>query len=151
MTTMAADPAFVDTNILIYASQRGSAFHARAVARLERARRDGESLWISRQILREYLAATTRPQPGQVPLPMAQALADAESFERDFNVAEDGPDVFDRLLGLLARVPVAGKQVHDANLVATMLAYGITRLLTFNEADFRRFGALISLEPVLAA
>ena len=47
--------------------------------------------------------------------------------------------------GLLARVPVAGKQVHDANLAATMRAHGITRLLTFNDADFRRFGSAIEL------
>ena len=38
-----------------------------------------------------------------------------------------------------------GTQVHDANIVATMLAHGETRLLTFNEADFRRFGSLIEV------
>jgi predicted nucleic acid-binding protein len=35
--------------------------------------------------------------------------------------------------------------VHDANIVATMLAYGETRLLTFNEADFRRFSSMIEI------
>jgi predicted nucleic acid-binding protein len=35
--------------------------------------------------------------------------------------------------------------VHDANLVATMLEHRIRRLLTFNEADFRRFGGLIEV------
>ena len=38
-----------------------------------------------------------------------------------------------------------GKQVHDANIVATMIAHGETRLLTFNESDFRRFGSLIEV------
>ena len=33
----------------------------------------------------------------------------------------------------------SGKQVHDANIVATMLAHGVGRLLTFNVADFQRF------------
>jgi len=147
---MAADPAaFVDTNVLVYASQRSSRFHAHAVARLERARHDGEDLWISRQVLREYLATTTRPQPDQAPpLTAMQAIADVEGFERDFNLAEDGPEVFTTLLGLLRRFPTAGKQVHDANLVATMLVHGVGRLLTFNVADFRRFGAVIALEPV---
>ena len=142
MATMAADPAFVDTNVLVYASQKQSNFYTRAVARLEQARRDGEALWISRQVLREYLATTTRPQPGQPLLPMAQAIADIEGFERDFNVAEDGPEVFDALLGLLRRFSTAGKQVHDANIVATMLAHGVTRLLTFNVGDFRRFAVI---------
>jgi predicted nucleic acid-binding protein len=35
--------------------------------------------------------------------------------------------------------------VHDANIVATMLAHGESRLLTFNGGDFRRFGVLIQV------
>ncbi len=38
-----------------------------------------------------------------------------------------------------------GKQVHDANIVATMLAHGETRLLTFNGGDFHRFDSLIEV------
>lgn len=142
---MAADPTFVDTNVLVYASQKRSAFHARAVACLHEARGERRALWISRQVLREYLATVTRPQHNQAPLSLAEALADIARFERDFNIAEDGPEVFAELLRLLARVPVAGKQVHDANLAATMLAHGMTCLLTFNDADFRRFASEIEL------
>ena len=39
----------------------------------------------------------------------------------------------------------SGKQVHDANIVATMLAHGEARLLTFNAADFRRFDSVIEV------
>jgi len=49
------------------------------------------------------------------------------------------------LIQLLAQVPSGGRQVHDVNIVATMLAQGITRLLTFNEADFRRFASVIDI------
>lgn len=142
---MAGEPAFLDTNILVYASQKQSPYHLRAVTWLQQARRDSLELWISRQMLREYLSAITRPQPDQASLPVAQAVADVESFERDFNVAEDGPEVFNQLLGLVARFPTGGKQVHDANLVATMIVHGITRLLTFNTGDFRRFGLMIEI------
>ena len=61
---------------------------------------------------------------------------------------QDRPDVFDHLLRLLAAHPGMGKQVHDVNLVATMLAYGTSRLLTFNTADFRRFDKLIEVVTV---
>ena len=54
-------------------------------------------------------------------------------------VLEDGPSVARELDALCRSVPLGGRQVHDANIVATMLAHGETRLLTFNEADFRRF------------
>ena len=46
-------------------------------------------------------------------------------------------------MALTRRFDFGGKQVHDANIVATMLAHGETRLLTFNQADFRRFAGLI--------
>ena len=47
---------------------------------------------------------------------------------------------------------MGGKQVHDANIVATMLAYGERRLLTFNIRDFRRFAAHIEVvDPAAAA
>jgi len=61
-------------------------------------------------------------------------------------LAEDGPAVRARLLDLLSAYLVGGKQVHDTNIVATMLANGITRLLTFNVADFRRYAGLIAVE-----
>ena len=58
---------------------------------------------------------------------------------------EDGPQVWDELMALSRRFAFGGKQVHDANIVATMLEHGEMRLLTFNEADFRRFGSLIEV------
>jgi len=42
----------------------------------------------------------------------------------------------------------SGRQVHDANVVATMLEHGIRRLLTFNAADFRRFARIIDIESI---
>ncbi len=139
---------FVDTNVLVYADQGISAFHYPAKGALERLERDGAELWISRQVLREYLAAVTRPSPLHPPMLAADAAVAVERFTEAFWMAEDGPDVTAHLLDLLRRVPMGGKQIHDANLVATMLAHGITRLLTFNAADFRRFGPAITLEPV---
>jgi len=68
-------------------------------------------------------------------------------FQQVFHVAEDRPAVLDRLLALLGAHFGAGRQVHDTNIVATMLEHGIHRLLTFNVADFGRFAGLIELEP----
>ena len=39
-----------------------------------------------------------------------------------------------------------GKQVHDANIVATMLAFDVPRLITYNGADFQRFAGLITVD-----
>ena len=142
---MPGTPVFVDTNVLLYAGRPNAAEYARSQAALSRLQRDNAPLWLSRQVFREYLAAATRPQASGPALPMAAAIADVHGFHAAFNVAEDGPKVLDRLLHLLAAHPGGGKQVHDANLVATMLEYRITRLLTFNDTDFRRFGVLIEV------
>ena len=47
-------------------------------------------------------------------------------------VAEDQEIITEQLFLLLNRSPAAAKQVHDANIVATMLAYGIPQLVTYN-------------------
>ena len=51
----------------------------------------------------------------------------------------------DALLALCRDVEVGGRRVHDANIVATMLAHGERRLLTFNTAHFRRYGGRLEL------
>ena len=142
---MAADPAFIDTNVLVYISRPVSPGHARARIALGQLEKDGAPLWISRQVMREYLAVVTRPQVTAPPLAMASAVGDVRRFRSSFQVAEDGAPVLDRLLFLLDRYPGAGKQVHDTNIVATMVEHG---LLTFNTADFRRFSGVIELEPL---
>jgi hypothetical protein len=43
---------------------------------------------------------------------------------------------------------VSGKQIHDANIVATMIAYRIEYLLTHNVVDFERFTSLIHILPL---
>lgn len=132
--------SFVDTNVLVYATAVGAPFQERARAALA-GRAAGRSLAISRQILREYLAVMTRQQLWGRPLSLCEALADTSVFLRRFRLFEDGPPVWERLVELSRHYSFAGRQVHDANVVATMLAHGERRLLTFNDADFRRFAA----------
>ena len=147
--TPPADPVFVDANILIYARQAHSPFHNDALSKLAALDAAGHPLWTSRQVLREYLAGMSRPNLTAAPPPMADLIADVHLFLTKFIVVEDGPAVTHHLLGLLATVSCLGKQVHDANLVATMQAHGISRLLTHNVADFKRFAAYITVIPLI--
>ena len=65
-----------------------------------------------------------------------------------FEILEDGERVTNVLVALFREFPIAGKQIHDANIAATMLAHGERRLLTFNVKDFRRFGERIELVDI---
>ena len=136
---------FIDTNVFVNSRVRGNPDHEAAKARLDRAIRSGEPLRISRQVVREYLSTVTRPQTWAVPVPLDDALDDARRLIHSFEVLEDGPAVTESLIALCRQVPVGGKQIHDANIVATMLAHGEHRLLTFNISDFRRYGDRIEL------
>ena len=135
---------FIDTNVLVYAAADGAPLLDRARAALMRAVAEGP-VTISRQILREYISVMTRQQIWGRPLTLAQAVADTTEFLGQFTVLEDGPLVWDRFTMLSRRYTFAGRQVHDANIVATMLARDEHRLLTFNTADFRRFTRLIEV------
>jgi predicted nucleic acid-binding protein len=49
--------------------------------------------------------------------------------------------------GVALLYAVSGMKVYDARLVASMKAYGITHLLTFNADDFRRYQDITGIEP----
>ena len=141
---------FIDTNVFVPARFRTAPRHEMARAALIRAGLDSEPTRISRQVLREYLSTVTRRQDWSEPLPVAEALHDIEWLCSTFEILEDGERVTNMLVALFREFPVAGKQVHDANIAATMLAYGERRLLTFNTKDFRRFGKRIELVEIEA-
>ena len=135
---------FIDTNVLVMSRIPGAPDHDAARAGLERALRDPGPLRISRQVIREYLSVVTRPQTWPVALTREEALDDVSRLIGSFEILEDGPVVTESLV-LCRDVSVGGRQIHDANIVATMLAHGERRLLTFNAADFRRYGDRIEL------
>ena len=117
MATTAVDCIFVDTNVLVYATQATAPWHVEANHTLTALHVAGAELWISRQVLREYVATLSRPQTFTAPLPISILVADVRRFEALFRIAEDGPRVTALLLSLLGAVAVGGKQVHDANIV----------------------------------
>jgi predicted nucleic acid-binding protein len=149
MATTAADSIFVDTNILVYADLTSSPYHALARQRLTAAHAGGAQLWISRQVVREYLVVITRGQTFATPVPPADAAASVAKILGQLHVADESGDVTDRLLELLRQFGVSGKQIHDANIVATMLAHGVRHLLTHNTADFARYHGLIDVLPLV--
>ena len=137
----------VDTNVLVHATDLSSRDNAQAQRALGQLAHTGP-VAISRQVLREYVCVVTRGQAWSAPLPLRDAMIMTESFLGRFRILEDGPEVWDKLRMLSRSYLFAGKQVHDANIVATMLAHGEKRILTFNGRDFRRFAPMIEIiEP----
>ena len=148
MAMMDAEPLFIDTNILIYANVASAPFHQQAFDALKRVQQSERPLWISRQVLREFMAARTRPQTFAKPSPPEIVIERVQYLEEQFQVANDTAKVTEQLIKLLGEFKFGGKQVHDANIVATMLAYDIPCLLTHNIEDFKRFKGLIRIKSI---
>ena len=100
---------FLDTNVLVYARIDTAPGHEAARRRMQEARRNGEALCVSRQVLREYLATVTRGQTWSAPIPAVEALDDITRIEREFRILEDGPRVTETLKALCAAIRAGGK------------------------------------------
>jgi predicted nucleic acid-binding protein len=139
----------VDANVLVFAANPNSPWHAAAVARLHEASQDGISLVVTPQVVREFIAAASRPAPGESPPPIDPILENVRRIREGFLLLDEHAATVDRLVKLLKDIPTGGKQVHDANIVATMLTHGVSTLLTHNTGDFARFASLIRIVPLV--
>ena len=110
---------------------------------------DNVELWVSRQVLREYLVQVTRPQITVRPLSIQQAVSQVNMIQSLFRVADETAEVTQKLLELLQQFPTGGKNVHDANIVATMLVNGVNTLLSQNVDDIKRFVPMIKIVPLV--
>lgn len=140
---------FVDTNILLRALIPEMSFHTEADNLLRKMLREDTELWISGQVIREFIVQVTHPRTLKVPLTIEQVINEINAIQPLFSIADETAVVREKLLDLLKSYPTSGKQIHDANIVATMLVYGIDTLITLNVSDMNRFSdkiKLISLE-----
>jgi predicted nucleic acid-binding protein len=146
---MAADPAFLDTNVLVAASVEAHPSHSAATVLLGRLAAEGAPLCISLQVCREFLVVLTRqPVEGRA-FTVEEALRALDSWRSACTVLDEDAAVQGELFALLRSHQVKGKQVHDANIVATMRANGISRLATLNVKDFERYEDLIHAEALV--
>lgn len=130
---------FLDTNIVLRATVPTSADFRRIRAVLDTLIQNGAELWISRQVLREYAMNVTRAQVFLTPVSHETAAALIRQLTEVFHVADETQAVSTQWVRLLETIPMGGKQVHDANIAATMIVYDIPALLTLNTVDFMRF------------
>ena len=133
----------VDTNILLRRRDIKHPQFQAADEAVTRLQSQNERLCVARQNLIEFRNVASRPlDKNGLGLSPASADLDLDIAEREFDVLAENDLVYTVWRQLLAAKNVSGKQVHDTRLVAFMLVYGVTHLLTFNGADFKRFESL---------
>ena len=137
---MAGSQLFVDTNILLTATDESRPLHSAATQILDGSFGEDLRLGASGQVLREYLVVATRPaEVNGLGLSVPDALANIDEFARHLDLYEETVAVSTRLRQLALDHDLRGKRLHDANIVATMAVHRISTLLTQNGSDFAPF------------
>jgi predicted nucleic acid-binding protein len=145
------DRVFIDTNALLRANHQGLGLYREANTILAQFRQDGYELWISRQVIREYLVQLTRPGLLKKPLTAREVEVQVKGLRTLFRIADETEAVTEMLIELMKSFPGGGKQVHDTNIVATMLVNGIGTLVTNNVSDMKRSAEKITIAPLIEA
>lgn len=136
----------VDTNILLAATDESRAAHAAATQFLNQ---DARRLALTPQIVREYLSVATRPpEANGLGLSGTAATSNIGLLLEDMTLLPEDLQAVQHLVRLVSGGSAAGKQVHDANVVAVALAHGASVIVTDNSRHFARFSDLITVEAL---
>ena len=143
MKSMAWTPdeaLFVDTNVLVTATDESRLNHDETRQLLGRAGNHGLDLAASGQVVREYLVVATRPhETNGLGLQPQDAATNVSEFLGCMRLCDETATVAQRLRQLALAHGLRGKRLHDANIVATMSVHGIRHVVTQNPNDFAPF------------
>ena len=137
-----------DTNIVLRLAQPHHPMHPDARDSTRVLMQAGHELCLFQQNLFEFWAVATRPKKENgLGWDIPQAEAELARIENEFTILPDSPLTYPGWRRLVVLHQVRGKPTHDARLVAAMHVHAVTHLLTFNDADFRRYPTISVLTP----
>jgi hypothetical protein len=140
----------VDTNVLVYAADRGSDGHARCRDLVERWRQQPGAWYVSWGICYEFLRVVTHPRVFRTPWTTADAWAFVRALLDSPGLEVLVPTARHRevLDSILRDVPaLAGNLLHDTTTAALMREHGVRRICT-RDMDFHRFPFLEVVDPL---
>jgi toxin-antitoxin system PIN domain toxin len=137
-----------DANVLLYASDETSGYHARARGFLDQVASGDELVYLFWPIVIAYLRIATHPVIFEKPLAPTDAVANIDRLLALAHVQTVGEQ--DRFWASYRRVAgeadARGNLVSDAHLVALMVENGVRTIWT-HDRDYRRFPAVEARDP----
>jgi predicted nucleic acid-binding protein len=138
----------LDTNVLIYLVSAGAPEHVAATAAVGRILASGAKAVIAAQSIYEFWSVATRPVTANgLGWTVERTRSTVGTLLARFPILYEPPEVVGIWIGIVTERGVKGKRVHDAHLLATMKANGVSHLLTFNASDFPAMDDLAILPP----
>lgn len=145
---MGAETSFIDTNILLSATDSDRTAHLDALKLLKRALSGEVRLFACGQILREYLVVATRPvENNGLGLSPRKAVENLETFQQCLQLLDENHATIERLETLITTYKLKGKRIHDANIASIMIENGLKNIFTLNPNDFRTFKEVHTTQP----
>jgi toxin-antitoxin system PIN domain toxin len=137
-----------DINLLLYACDSESPFHAKAVAWWQDCLSGDEPVLLPKVVAFGFVRVSTNARAFRHPLTVTEAAFHVRSWldQEIVTVPEDPPDHMDRVLGLLESLGTAGNLVTDAQIAA--VAIENDAVVHTADADFIRFKGLRWLNPI---
>jgi toxin-antitoxin system PIN domain toxin len=140
--------ATIDVNILLYASDESSSFHAKAAQLLDSLARGPDLLYLFWPVLIGYLRMSTHP--AIFPRPLSVDIANGNVGQLlglpHARAVGEGDDFWQLYGTVTAGAVVRGNLVSDAHLVALMRENGVGTLWS-HDRDFRKFEAVRVRDP----
>ena len=138
----------LDTNILLRLLNPADSEYAFVRSAVDTLVARGDEPCFVTQNLVEFWNVCTRPADWNgFGLTGAEADLRAKLIESRFTLLPDTARIHADWRRLVVACSVSGAQVHDARLVAAMLAHGVTHLLTLNDRDFARYSGISVVHP----
>ena len=139
----------IDANLLVYASDASSKFHARAREFLRGCIAGPELVFLPWPTVTAYLRIATHASLFRAPLTHAEAAANIDVLLSRPHVRTLGEldGFWEHYRGATDGVVVRGNLVPDAHLVALLVQHGVTTLCT-HDRDFARFDAIRVRDPL---
>ena len=147
---MLAEPAVLDTNVLVYAHLNDSEHNAVSRQLIDQAQRGKLALAVTPQIFIEFYAVITDSRRVTMPYQSTEALAAIDRLLSipGMTLLPTPPDVVSRWTALARQHSVRGAGVFDYQTVATMLGNNVKTIYTFDREHFDRFTQLQVLTPL---
>jgi predicted nucleic acid-binding protein len=138
----------VDTNVLLRSAQPNHPLCSQSTHAVSTLLRQRHTVLFCPQNIAEFWNVATRPaDKNGLGLSVAEALREIDNVEKFLTLLPDIPAIYPAWKEIVRRHNVQGVKVHDARLVAIMKVYAVEGILTFNDADFKRFSEIAVIHP----
>jgi predicted nucleic acid-binding protein len=138
----------VDTNILLRSAQPNHPLCPKATGAVSKLLRGNAAVFFCSQNIAEFWNVATRPTARNgLGLSLSEVQREIGGIESLLTLLPDIPAIYPVWKQLVRGHSVRGVKVYDARLVAVMSVYAVENILTFNAADFQRYGNINALQP----